>query len=60
MAGTRRKAAKPIDPVDVAANVTGGVVMLDGLVDEQNARVVLEQVALDVAHAGGAESDHDD
>ena len=37
-----------IDPVDVAVSVTGGVVMLDGLVDELDAREVLEQVALDV------------
>lgn len=37
-----------IDPVEVAVSVTGGVVMLDGLVDELDAREVLEQVALDV------------
>ena len=47
-----RRAASPIDPVDVAASVTGGVVMLDGLVDEGNAREVLEQVALDVPGVG--------
>ena len=37
-----------IDPVEVAVSVTGGVVMLDGLVDELDAREVLEQLALDV------------
>ena len=37
-----------IDPVDVAVSVTGGVVMLDGLVDDLDTRDVLEQVALDV------------
>ena len=50
-------AAAPIDPVDVAASVTGGVVMLDGLVDEGNAREVLEQVALDVPGVGTASDD---
>ena len=47
-----KRATAPIDPVDVAASVTGGVVMLDGLVDETNAREVLEQVALDVPGIG--------
>lgn len=62
MARTRRqqaargkRKATAIDPVDVAASVTGGVVMLDGLVDEGNAREVLEQVALDVPGVGAAQ-----
>lgn len=37
-----------VDPVDVAVSVTGGIVMLDGLVDELEARDALEQLALDV------------
>jgi hypothetical protein len=65
MARNQKKAAKgkrvavPVDPVDVAASVTGGVIMLDGLVDEGSAREVLEQVALDVPNAQARTSDDD-
>ena len=58
MARKRQKAARPIDPVDVAASVTGGVVMLDGLVDETNAREVLEQIALEVPEVGDERRRH--
>ena len=45
-----------IDPVDLAVSVTDGIVLLDGLVDDLDARDALERSALDVPGVGGVEN----